>query len=125
MSDLRAAAARLSTLHHPARRWLATALALLAVAGLTALDASWSETISATVVVAPFIAALFAGVGQTAVVACAAVASALLSGIWNDNFGDAGYVAALRDRGHRRDLLGRSSRARARRRRAPRRSASS
>ena len=42
-------------------------------------------------VVAPFIAAMFAGARQTAAVAVAAAASALLSGIWNDNFGDAGY----------------------------------
>ena len=41
-------------------------------------------------VLAPFIAAMFAGVRQTAAVAIAAAASALLSGIWNDNFGAAG-----------------------------------
>ena len=43
-------------------------------------------------VVAPFIAAMFADVRQTALVAGASVLSALLSGIWNDNFVDAGYV---------------------------------
>ena len=42
-------------------------------------------------VVAPFLAAMFAGVRQTAIVASAAVLSALLSGSWNDNFGDPGY----------------------------------
>ena len=92
MSDLSAAAARLSTYHGPRRRRVATALALATVAGLTVLDASWDEIIAATVVVAPFIAALFASVRQTAAVALAAVASALLSGIWNDNFADAGYA---------------------------------
>jgi PAS domain S-box-containing protein len=92
VSQLRAAADRLSPHESPRRRWAATAVSLLVVVGLTLLDASWSEVISATVVVAPFLAAMFAGVRQTGVVAAAAVASALLSGIWNDNFGDAGYV---------------------------------
>ena len=91
MSDLRDVAARLSPHESPGRRWAATAVSLLVVVGLTLLDASWSEVISATVVVAPFLAAMFAGVRQTAIVAFAAVVSALLSGIWNDNFGDPGY----------------------------------
>ena len=91
MNSLRATAARLSTDHHPGRRWLATGIALLVVVGLTLLDAMWSDVISATVVVAPFIAAMFAGVRQTAAVAVAASSSALLSGAWNDNFGEAGY----------------------------------
>ena len=91
MTNLRVAAARLSTDRNPGRRWAATGIALLVVVGLTVLDASWSDTISATVVVAPFIAAMFAGVRQTAAVALAATASALLSGIWNDNFGEPGY----------------------------------
>ena len=89
--DLRSAA-RLTTNHQPGWRWAVTAIALAAVVGLTILDASWNEVISATVVVAPFIAAMFAGVRQTALVAAASVVSALLSGIWNDNLGDAGYV---------------------------------
>ena len=42
-------------------------------------------------VVAPFLAAMFAGVRQTVLVAALALLSALLSGIWNDNFGDPGY----------------------------------
>ena len=91
MTNLDAAAARLSTDHRPGRRWAATGIALLAVVGLTVLDASWDDTLSATVVVAPFIAAMFAGVRQTVAVAVAASSSALLSGIWNDNFGNAGY----------------------------------
>ena len=91
MSDLRAAAARLSPHESPGRRWAATAVSLVVVVGLTILDAAWSEVISATVVVAPFLAAMFAGVRQTAIVAFAATLSALLSGIWNDNFGDPGY----------------------------------
>lgn len=91
MSDVRAAAARLNPHDDPGRRWAATVVSLLLVIGLTVLDASWDDVISATVVVAPFLAASFASVRQTAGVASAAVASALLSGIWNDNFGDAGY----------------------------------
>jgi len=91
VSDLRAAAARLSPHESPGRRWAATAVSLVVVVGLTILDAAWSEVISATVVVAPFLAAMFAGVRQTAIVAFAATLSALLSGIWNDNFGDPGY----------------------------------
>ena len=91
MSDLRSAAALLSTDHSQGRRWVATGIALLTVAGLTLLDAMWSDVTAATVAVAPFIAAMFAGVRQTVAVAVAATVSALLSGIWNDNFGDAGY----------------------------------
>jgi PAS domain S-box-containing protein len=55
------------------------------------LDAVWGEVIAATVAVAPFLAAMSAGVRQTTIVAAAALISALLSGIWNDNFGDSGY----------------------------------
>jgi PAS domain S-box-containing protein len=91
VSDLRAASARLRTTDRPARSWAATGIALAAVAALTILDASWGEIIAATVVVAPFIAAMFSSVRQTALVAAASVASALLSGIWNDNFANAGY----------------------------------
>jgi PAS domain S-box-containing protein len=91
VSNLRSAAARLSTDQNPRRRWAATGIALLVLVGLTLLDAMWSDVISATVVVAPFIAAMFAGVRQTVAIAVAASLSALLSGIWNDNFGDAGY----------------------------------
>jgi PAS domain-containing protein len=91
VSELRAAAARISTQEFPGRRWAATAVSLLLVVGLTILDATWSEVISATVVVAPFLAAMFASVRQTEMVALAAVVSALLSGVWNENFGDAGY----------------------------------
>ena len=91
MSELRAAAARLRSHDSTGRRWVATAVSLLLVLVLTVLDASWTEVISSTVVVAPFLAAMFAGVRETGFVAAAAVLSALLSGIWNDNFGEAGY----------------------------------
>jgi PAS domain S-box-containing protein len=91
-NDLRTAAARLDTDDRAGRHLAATAVALAVVVGLTVLDASWSEVIAATVVVAPFVAALFSTPRQTALVAAVAVASALLSGIWNDNLGDAGYL---------------------------------
>jgi PAS domain S-box-containing protein len=67
------------------------AIAIAIVVGLTVLDASWSAGISTTVVVAPFLAALFCSWRQTVAVAVAAVASAFLSAIWNHNFGDAAY----------------------------------
>ena len=43
MSNLRSAAALLSTDHNPGRRWAATGIALLTVVGLTLLDAMWSD----------------------------------------------------------------------------------
>jgi len=92
VSDVRAAADRLSRREDPGRAWAATALALTLVVALTVLDASWEEEVSTTVAVAPFIAALFASTRQTALVAAVAVASAVLSGAWNDNFGAADYL---------------------------------
>jgi len=91
VSDLRVAVSRAGAGDDPGRGWAAAGAALLAIVALTVLDASWDEGIAATVVVPPFVAALFASTRQTAVVAAAAIASALLSGIWNDNFADAGY----------------------------------
>jgi PAS domain S-box-containing protein len=91
VSELRAAAARLNPHESPSRRRAATGIALLIVLGVTILDVAWDEVIIATVVVAPFLAAMFAGVRQTVLVAALALLSALLSGIWNDNFGDPGY----------------------------------
>jgi len=92
VTDLGAVADRLGAGDDPRRSWAATGLGLLAVLAVTVLDAAWDDQIIAsTVVVGPFIAALFATPRQTAGVALVAVASALLSGIWNDNFEDAGY----------------------------------
>jgi PAS domain S-box-containing protein len=92
VNELRDAAARLGTPRDVGPSWIATAIALATVAALTVLDASWDEVISSTVVVAPFIAALFASSRQTVFVAVVALASALLSWIWNDNFGAADYL---------------------------------
>lgn len=77
--------------------WVGLAAGLLIVAGLGALDVSWGsrQVISATVVIGPFLTALLAPPRQTAVVALAAVAVAVASGSWNDNFGDAAYWLRL------------------------------
>jgi hypothetical protein len=91
MSELRAAAERVRADSEPGQRWAVTAGALAIVVLLSAIDASWDESFAATVVIGPFLAALAASERQTAGVAVAAVAAALLSGIWNDNAGDAAY----------------------------------
>jgi len=91
MSDLRAAAERVRADGDPGQRWAATAGALAIIVLLSAFDAAWDEIFAATVVIGPFLAALAASERQTAGVAVAAVAAALLSGIWNDNAGDAAY----------------------------------
>jgi hypothetical protein len=95
VSELRAAADRLGAPREPAHSWAATGTALLTIVALSILDASWNEIIAATVVIAPFIAAVFASPRQTAGVAVVAALSALLSGIWNDNLADAGYFVRL------------------------------
>ena len=92
MSELRAAAERVSPEGEPGQRWAVTAAALGIVVLLSAIDAAWSEILTATVVIGPFLAALAATERQTAGVAVAAVAAALLSGSWNDNTGDAAYL---------------------------------
>jgi PAS domain S-box-containing protein len=79
------------------RRPLATAAGLALVAGLAALDVSWGpdRIVTATVVIAPFLTALAGSSRQTALVAAAAVAVAVLSGSWNDNFGAVDYLVRL------------------------------
>jgi PAS domain S-box-containing protein len=91
MSALQAAAERVRTDGEPARRWAATAAGLALVVGLSAIDAAWDELIASTVVIGPFLTALFATVRQTAAVGVAAVVAVLLSGLWNDNLGDTDY----------------------------------
>jgi PAS domain S-box-containing protein len=77
------------------RLWI-TVLGLALVGGLTALDITWDEAVvSSTVVLAPFITALVASPRQTAVVAAAATLACLLSGLWNDNFGDPEYLVRV------------------------------
>jgi len=91
MSDLRAAAARVHSVGEPRQRWAITVAALGIIVLLSVVDAHWSAGLATTVVIAPFLAALGASERQTAGVAVAAVAAALLSGIWNDNAGDLSY----------------------------------
>jgi PAS domain S-box-containing protein len=91
VSELRAAAERVRLDSEPAERWATTVAGLGIVLALSALDASWEANFPTAVVIGPFVAALLASDRQTAAVAVAAVASCLLSGIWNDNAGGADY----------------------------------
>src|SRR3954470_10541593 len=74
-------------------RW-ALAVGLVTVVGLATLDVVWSEDriISATVVIAPFFAALFGSPRDTAILCVAAIAACTLSGGWNHNYGTPDYV---------------------------------
>src|SRR5829696_9355063 len=91
MSELRAAAERVRLDGDPGERWSATAAGLALVVGLSILDASWDKNFPSTVVIGPFLTALVASERQTAGVALAAVASVLLSAIWNDTTMGADY----------------------------------
>ncbi len=67
------------------------------LAVLLAADLAWGESVvlTGTFIVAPFIAALWAGVGVTVVVSLAALAAAALSGAWNMNFGGTDYEVRM------------------------------
>ncbi len=91
MSELRAAAERVHLDAESGERWTATAAGLALVVGLTLLDALWEKNFPSLVVIGPFLASLRASHRQTAVVAVAASASALLNGIWNDSEFGADY----------------------------------
>ena len=74
----------------------ALAVGIALVFALSYLDAAWEEqVIAATVVIAPFLTAMFAGVRQTAAVAAFAVFAATLSGGYNDNYGSTDYFVRL------------------------------
>jgi PAS domain S-box-containing protein len=77
----------------PRRGWLGLAGGLLIVVGLAALDASWGATrvVALTVIIGPFLTALLAPARPTAVVGAVALVAILLSGTWNDNFGQDAY----------------------------------
>src|SRR5215207_3653441 len=78
------------------RPWaIVPGLAIIAV--LAGLDAAWDERriIASTVVVGPFVTAIFGTARQTVVVAVAAIATILLSGFWNDNLGTVDYFVRL------------------------------
>src|SRR5829696_1055458 len=91
MSELRAAADKVRLDSEPGERWTATLLGLALVVGLTVIDALWDKNFPSTVVIGPFLTALVASERQTAGVALAAVASVLLSAIWNDTTMGADY----------------------------------
>jgi len=66
------------------------------VFALAYLDAAWDDTvIAATVVIGPFLTAIFAGTRNTAGVAAFAVVSAVLSGGYNENYGTNDYFVRL------------------------------
>jgi hypothetical protein len=92
MSELRAAAERVRIDGEPSERWGATIGGLALVVGLSALDAAWDKNFPTAVVIGPVLTALLASERQTLVVAAAALASALLSAIWNDTAVGADYV---------------------------------
>src|SRR3954447_11502053 len=88
MSELRAAAER----GRPdGERWTATVAGLALVVGLTLLDALWEKNFPSLVVIGPFLTSLRASPRQTAAVAVAASASALLSATWNNGELEADY----------------------------------
>jgi PAS domain S-box-containing protein len=78
------------------KRFDATVAGVVLVFALAYLDAAWEGTvIAATVVIGPFLTAIFASVRNTALVAAFAVLSAVLSGGYNDNYGSTDYFVRL------------------------------
>ena len=74
----------------------ATLVGIALVFALSYLDAAWDEqNIAATIVIAPFLTAMFAGARQTAAVAVFAVVAGVLSGGYNDNYGANDYFVRL------------------------------
>ena len=90
--------ARVASLGEGRRSDLRGGLAgLLLLAGLVVADAALGEDVvlAGTFILAPFVAAIWAGVAVTALVGGLAVAAALASGIWNMQFGGADYDSRL------------------------------
>src|SRR3954466_14900006 len=85
MSELRAAAQRGRPHAESGERWTATLAGLGLVLALTLLDALWDKNFPSLVVIGPFLTSLRASPRQTAGVAVAAGASALLSATWNNS----------------------------------------
>ncbi len=78
------------------KRFDATVAGVVLIFALAYLDAAWEGTvIAATVVIGPFLTAIFASVRNTALVAGFAVLSAILSGGYNDNYGTTDYFVRL------------------------------
>lgn len=76
-----------------ARRVGAVCLGLLIAGGLAAVDASTSPhtIVISTAVLAPFVVSVLAGPRETAFVGAVAITLALVSGVWNHNFGAGAY----------------------------------
>jgi len=85
MSELRAAAEHVRLDSEPRQRWGATVAGLAIVLVLTVVDASWEKSFPSAVVIGPFLTALLANERQTLGVGLVAIASVLLSAIWNDS----------------------------------------
>ncbi len=79
----------------PASQWWALPSLLGVIVAISIVDALWTETLSSTVVLAPFIGALVGSTRQTVVLTIAAVASAALSPAWNHNLEELDYVVRL------------------------------
>jgi len=74
----------------------ATLVGIALVFALSYLDAAWDEqNIAATIVIAPFLTAMFTGARQTAAVAVFAIVAGVLSGGYNDNYGSDDYFVRL------------------------------
>ena len=74
----------------------ATVAGVVLIFALAYLDAAWEDTvIAATVVIGPFLTAIFASARQTAAVGAFAVVSAIVSGGYNDNYGTDDYFVRL------------------------------
>ena len=74
----------------------ATLVGIALVFALSYLDAAWDEqNIAATIVIAPFLTAMFTGARQTAAVAVFAIVAGALSGGYNDNYGSDDYFVRL------------------------------
>jgi len=74
----------------------ATVAGVALVFVLAYVDAAWDSVVMAsTVVIGPFLTAIFASWRATAAVAAFAVASAILSGGYNHNYGTADYVVRI------------------------------
>ena len=74
----------------------ATLVGIALVFALSYLDAAWDEqNIAATIVIAPFLTAMFAGSRQTAAVAVFAIVAGVLSGGYNNNYGTNDYFVRL------------------------------
>jgi len=80
----------------PIRPGSSFVVALAVLVGLVAFDVvSDDVAIVGMYALAPFLTAVRGSVGPTTFLGCVAAAAALLSGLWNDNFGEFGYIVRL------------------------------